>query len=168
MGDKSSRLVTYEQQSQAIQMKRSISLVHCVAILFALTGHVAVFITPNSILQYTGSVGLSLVVWFIGGLINLCLALCFTELATMMPKAGGPYAYVMHVFGPLPAFLLFWNYLLLITGPFWAYNAYTAAIYITQPFYPDCKPPQIATRLLAAWLIGTYSVSGLVAQSSRV
>ena len=158
MDDKGSPLLKVAQQSQGIQMKRSISLVHCVAILFALTGHVSVFITPNSILQYTGSVGLSLLVWFFGGLINLCLALCFTELATMMPKAGGPYAYAMHVFGPFPAFLLFWSYLLLITGPFWAYNAYTAAIYITQPFYPDCQPPQTATRLLAAWIIGTVTV----------
>lgn len=162
MDDTGKSLLKNEHLSQNIQMKRSISLVHCVAILFALTGHVSVFITPNSILRYTGSVGLSLVVWFCGGLINLCLALCFTELATMMPKAGGPYAYVMHVFGPLPAFLLFWSYLLLITGPFWAYNAYTAAIYVTQPFYKDCKPPETATKLIASWIIVTFVVVNCV------
>ena len=108
--------------------------------------------------ENTGSVGLSLVVWFCAGLINLCLALCFTEMATMMPKAGGPYAYLMHVFGPLPGFLLAWGYLLLIAGPFWAYNAYTAVIYITQPFYQDCDPPETATKLLAAWIIGMFFI----------
>ena len=158
MDDTDNPLVKVDHRPQTIQMKRTISLVHCVAILFALTGHVSVFTTPKSILQYTGSVGLSLVVWFCAGLINLCLALCFTEMATMMPKAGGPYAYLMHVFGPLPGFLLAWGYLLLIAGPFWAYNAYTAVIYITQPFYQDCDPPETATKLLAAWIIGMFFI----------
>lgn len=158
MSDTGGPLVQVDQRPQAIQMKRTISLVHCVAILFALTGHVSVFTTPKSILQYTGSIGLSLVVWLCGGLVNLCLALCFTELATMLPKAGGPYAYVMHVFGPLPAFLFCWACFLLIAGPFWAYSAYTAVIYITRPFYPDCEPPEIATKLLAAWIIGLSGI----------
>ena len=53
MDDTDNPLVKVDHRPQTIQMKRTISLVHCVAILFALTGHVSVFTTPKSILQYS-------------------------------------------------------------------------------------------------------------------
>ncbi|OWF36347.1 large neutral amino acids transporter small subunit 1-like [Mizuhopecten yessoensis] len=145
-----------------VAMKRSLTLFHCVAIMVAVTGHSSVFISPSNILRSAGSVGASLVVWLIGGLINMMLALCFAELGTMLPHAGGPYAYVMHTFGPLPGFLIMWGYVVLVAGPFWAFLAYTAALYIVQPVYPDCEAPDSAVKLLAGWIMITMVILNCV------
>lgn len=140
------------------KLKKSINLIHCTAIMVAVTGHSSIFISPAAILRATGSIGASLVIWLTGGLINLGLALCFTELGTMIPHAGGPYAYVSNTFGPLPGFLIMWGYVVLIAGPFWAFLAYTAALYIVKLVFPDCHEDRVETavRLLAGWIMITF------------
>src|SRR2546429_578872 len=57
---------------------------------------------------------LMLVVWVLGGLLALCGALTYAELAAMFPRSGGVYVYVREGFGRLPAFLFGWSELLLI------------------------------------------------------
>ncbi|XP_033754317.1 Y+L amino acid transporter 2-like [Pecten maximus] len=151
-----------KDDSSKVEMKKSLNLFHCVAIMVAVTGHSSVFISPSNILRATGSVGGSLIVWLIGGLINMMLALCFAELGTMFPQAGGPYAYVMHTFGPLPGFLIMWGYVVLVAGPFWAFLAYTAALYIVQPVYPDCDAPDGGVKLLAGWIMITMVILNCV------
>ncbi|XP_060080147.1 cystine/glutamate transporter-like [Ylistrum balloti] len=151
-----------KDEKNNVQMKRSLNLFHCVAIMVAVTGHSSVFISPSNILSATGSVGASLIVWLVGGLINMMLALCFAELGTMLPHAGGPYAYVMHTFGPLPGFLIMWGYVVLVAGPFWAFLAYTAALYIVQPVYPDCDAPDDGVKVLAGWIMITMVILNCV------
>ena len=58
--------------------------------------------------QDVGSVPLLLLAWLAGGLISLVLALCYAELATSMPEAGGEYIYLRAAFGELPAFMFGW------------------------------------------------------------
>ena len=67
-----------------------------------------VFIRPASMVQDVGSVPLLLLAWLAGGLISLVLALCYAELATSMPEAGGEYIYLRAAFGELPAFMFGW------------------------------------------------------------
>lgn len=139
---------------EQIRMKKTLTLFSCVSILCSVTGHISVFVAPTAILKYTGSIGLSVLLWIFGGLMNLCLALCFTELATMFPSAGGPYVFILKVFGPLPGFMIMWGYIFLITGPFWAFLSYCASLYILQPFFVNCQPPDVAVKLFAVWILG--------------
>jgi len=68
-----------------------------------------IFIAPGLILrQVHGSVGLSLLVWIVGGGLSLLGALTYAELAAANPEAGGLYCYIRDGFGPLPAFLYGW------------------------------------------------------------
>lgn len=84
------------------------------------------------------------------------LALCYTELATMFPCAGGQYAYVLNVLGPLPGFLMLYGYVIFIVGPSWAFLAYTSALYIMKPLFPDCATEnvELGIKLLAGWILG--------------
>lgn len=158
-GDGSGVVVETDEKSkpsQDMEMKRSINLLYCTAILVAVTGHSSIFIAPSQIMGVTGSLGWSLLLWLIGGVISMGVALCFAELGTMYPKAGGPYAYAMISFGPLMGFLMVWGYTILIAGPFWAFLAYTAALYITRTLFTSCMPDEVltATKILAGWIIG--------------
>jgi len=68
-----------------------------------------IFIAPGLILrQVHGSVGLSLLVWIVGGGLSLLGALTYAELAAANPEAGGLYCYIRDGFGRLPAFLYGW------------------------------------------------------------
>ena len=147
-----------EVQYETIKMKKSITFLHCTAMLVTVTGHVSIFISPTIVLAKAGSIGMTLIMWVIGGFVNLCQALCFTELGTMFPHAGGPYSYTLQVFGPMPAFMILWGYYLLINGPFWAFVAYGASVYILQPFFPTCRPPEIGVKILAGWMLGICKI----------
>ena len=146
------------KENDEIKLKKSISLLSCSAILMAVTGHVSIFVSPSAILVASGSVGASIIIWLVGGVINMTQALCFAELGTVFPKAGGPYAYVLKTFGPLPGFLILWGYLILIAGPFWAFLGHTAALYLLKPAFPNCSPPETGVRLLAGWIICEFII----------
>jgi len=112
-----------------------------------------IFVSPKGVLQYSGSIGLSLIIWIVSGLLSLVGALCYAELGTMIPKSGGDYAYILDAFGPLPSFLYLWSALLVIMPTGNAITALTFANYVLEPFYPECEPPTDAVRIIAAMLI---------------
>lgn len=76
-----------------------------------------IFLAPGIVLrQVQGSVGLSMLVWLVGGALSLLGALTYSELAAANPEAGGIYCYIRDAFGRLPAFLYGWCLFLVIAG----------------------------------------------------
>jgi APA family basic amino acid/polyamine antiporter len=69
----------------------------------------AVFIVAADITRNVGSSGWLLVVWVVTGILALVGALCYGELATMMPRAGGQYVYLSEAYSPLVGFLYGWT-----------------------------------------------------------
>jgi APA family basic amino acid/polyamine antiporter len=55
--------------------------------------------TPGEVAGYTRTAALCLAVWLIGGLYTLLCASSVTELATMLPRAGGWYVFAERAFG---------------------------------------------------------------------
>jgi basic amino acid/polyamine antiporter, APA family len=51
---------------------------------------------------------LFIAVWVIGGLLTLCGALTYAEMAGMFPRSGGDYLFLKAAYGPWAAFLLGW------------------------------------------------------------
>ncbi len=75
-----------------------------------------IFQTPTSIAKELGNPWLILGLWLLGGVISLCGALTWAELATMFPESGGIYVYLREGLGRCPAFVFGWTYML-ITKP---------------------------------------------------
>src|SRR5437870_4634922 len=54
----------------------------------------------------------SLLVWVLAGAMAMVIALSFSYCVMILPKVGGPYAYVKAVAGPFPGFIVGWGLLL--------------------------------------------------------
>ncbi|MCX6559078.1 MAG: amino acid permease [Candidatus Aminicenantes bacterium] len=75
-----------------------------------------IFLSPSLVAGYLSSPLLILLVWGLGLLHALTGSLTFAELGAMLPKAGGQYAYLKEIFGPLVAFLYAWVTFVVING----------------------------------------------------
>ena len=79
-----------------------------------------IFRTPTDIARTIPSPWAILGLWALGGLLSLCGAFTFAELATMFPQSGGVYVFLREGYGPFGrclAFVFGWTYTL-ISKPF--------------------------------------------------
>ena len=70
---------------------------------------VGIFRSASSIAAHVPSIAAMLVLWTFGGLLSLCGALCYAELAALFPKTGGDYIYITHIYGRFFGFLFGWT-----------------------------------------------------------
>ena len=140
--------------SESVRLKQTLGLHHGVAIIVGGIIGSGIFISPKGVLLEVGSVGGSLVIWTLCGVISLVGAMCYAELGTCILKSGGDYAYIRESLGPLPGFLYLWVALVVIIPTGNAVTALTFAYYILQPIFPTCDPNDIVIRLLASLAIG--------------
>ncbi|XP_068200786.1 Y+L amino acid transporter 2-like [Palaemon carinicauda] len=137
-----------------VELKKELGLWDGVSIIIGIIIGSGIFVSPSNVLKYTGSVGMSLTIWVVTGLMTMTGALCYAELGTMIPKSGGAYAYILEAFGPIPAFLILSFHLTILIPSSRAINCLTFATYLLQPIFPSCMaPPYIAVRLVAAAML---------------
>jgi APA family basic amino acid/polyamine antiporter len=67
-----------------------------------------IFMTTGNILGITNNALIVILLWVLGGVVALCGALSYSELAVLWPDVGGEYIYLKKIFGNLPAFLTGW------------------------------------------------------------
>lgn len=89
--------------------KRALGLVDAVAIVVGSMIGSGIFIVSAETARHVGSPGLLLLCWLIAGVLTVMAALCYSELASMHPKAGGQYVFLREAFGPLAGFLYGWT-----------------------------------------------------------
>src|SRR5882724_3405928 len=73
-----------------------------------------IFIVSAEMSRQLGSPGWLLVAWLLTGVLTIFGALCYGELAAMMPRVGGQYVFLREAFSPLMGFLYSWTFLLVI------------------------------------------------------
>uniref|UniRef100_A0AAV2LRK1 Asc-type amino acid transporter 1 n=1 Tax=Knipowitschia caucasica TaxID=637954 RepID=A0AAV2LRK1_KNICA len=149
MEDTEKRRDTDASKGDRVTLKKEIGLLSACAIIIGNIIGSGIFISPKGVLEHAGSVGLSLIVWVLGGGICALGSLCYAELGVTIPKSGGDYSYVTEIFGGLVGFLLLWSAVLIMYPTTLAVIALTFSNYVLQPAFQNCLPPFIATRLLA-------------------
>ena len=87
-------------------MRREIGLFGGISVLAGIMIGSGIFYIGGIVLaRCEMSLGLSLLVWLVGGLITLMSGVCYAELGAMMPKAGGSYVYLREAYGERTAFV---------------------------------------------------------------
>jgi APA family basic amino acid/polyamine antiporter len=68
-----------------------------------------IFIVTSAMARDLGSPGWVMIAWLIPVLLTMIGAACYSELAAMLPKAGGQYAFLREAHGPVVGFLYGWT-----------------------------------------------------------
>ena len=74
-----------------------------------------IFRTPSMVAGVTGSVEWMLTAWVLGGVLTLIGALCYAELASTFPNAGGDYHFLTRAYGRDVSFFFAWARVAVIT-----------------------------------------------------
>src|SRR5436190_18769541 len=96
------------------RLPRRLGLWSAVAVLVGSTIGGGIFRPPAIIAERVPAPLPLFGVWTLGGLLALCGALTYAELAALFPRSGGVYVYLRERVGRLPAFLFGWTELVLI------------------------------------------------------
>ncbi|KAI8799094.1 large neutral amino acids transporter small subunit 1 [Biomphalaria glabrata] len=139
--------------SEAVQLKKQITLFQGVAIIVGIIIGSGIFVSPVGILMHSKSIGLSMIMWAICGVFNTLCALCYAELGASMPQSGGEYIYIQRAFGDYLSFVVLWINFVLICPVGIAALSLIASLYILQPIFPDCPVPHMAERFIAICLV---------------
>ena len=86
----------------------SLSILDAISITLGIVIGAGIYESPALVASNAGSAGELLLVWLAGGVLSLVGGLCFAELATTYPHAGGNYEYLRRAFGSGTAFLFVW------------------------------------------------------------
>src|SRR5438093_1597526 len=89
-------------------LQRSLRLFDGLAMVVGIMIGSGIFRTPGLVARQLGRPWLTFVAWLLGGVLAFLGALCFAELATRHPKAGGKYVFAREAFGPRVGFVVGW------------------------------------------------------------
>ncbi len=115
----------------AVQEKL-LSPIGAVAIIVGIVIGAGIFKTPSMVAGITGDVGWALTIWVAGALISLMGALCYAELATTYPHAGGDYHFLTRAYGKNISFLYGWAKAMVINTGSIALLAFVFGDYMTK------------------------------------
>jgi APA family basic amino acid/polyamine antiporter len=73
-------------------------------VFMSLGWQVAGFSRPGGTSLLTGSVFPIIMLWIVGGVLALCGAICYAELATALPRSGGEYNFLSRIYHPVVGF----------------------------------------------------------------
>lgn len=85
-----------------------------VALMVGMIVGIGVFRAPSLVALKLSDPALIIGLWVLGAVIVLIGALCYAELASTYPDAGGEYYFLHRAFGPGTAFLFAWGRLLVV------------------------------------------------------
>jgi amino acid transporter len=124
-----------------------------------------IFRSPAEIAANADSATWFFAAWLVGGAITLAGALCFGELATMLPSAGGDYHFLKTTYGRRIAFLFAWaRFAIINTGSLallgFVFGDYVNAIWSLGPHGSSWYAVGAIVALTALNLKGTYRGMG--------
>jgi len=141
-----------------------LGLREAVALIVGMVVGAGIFKAPALVAGMTGSPGWMFMAWALGGAVSLAGALCYAELGTSYPHAGGDYHFLLRAYGRGLAFLFGWaRYTVITTGSI-ALLAFVFGDYLQQVLPLPTAGPAAGAALYAAGavlVLGLLNLAGL-------
>ena len=131
-----------------------LSLGDATAIIVGLIVGAGIFGTPSIVAGAVESPALLVAVWIAGGVFSVIGALCYAELATAFPSAGGEYHFIGRAYGRPLAFLYGWARMTVIVAGSIAVFAYLFGDYMSRVIHLGPQSSAIWAALIVAVLTG--------------
>ena len=106
--------------------------VQAIAIVVGIVIGAGIFKAPSLVAMNSPSEAWMMAAWVLGGVISIIGALCYCELATAYPSAGGDYHFLHRAFGRQVSFLFAWCRFSVITTGSIALLAFVFGDYMTK------------------------------------
>jgi amino acid transporter len=117
---------------EGAQPRRTLSVFDACTMIVGLIVGAGVFGTPSIVAGAMNDEALVIAVWVAGGVFSIIGALCYAELATAFPSAGGEYHFIQRAYGRSLAFLYGWARMTVIVAGSIAVFAYLFGDYISR------------------------------------
>ena len=152
--------------SDQTDLNRNLGLTETFAIVIGRILGSGIFRTPAPIMILVSSVSLFGGIWIIGGLATLLGAICYAELVAMIPRSGGPYAYLKASYPPVWTFLRGWAmFFVSETGAIAAvalvFAGYANALWEIATGEPYSLTVQILIALATIWILTIINCLGV-------
>ena len=95
-------------QNTAATPRQTLSVVDACAMIVGIVIGAGIFKAPSIVAGSVATETVFIALWVAGGLISLVGALCYAELGSSFPNAGGEYHFLTRAFGSKLAFLFAW------------------------------------------------------------
>jgi amino acid transporter len=95
-------------QNPSAQPRPTLSLFDGIAIVVGMVIGIGIFKLPSLVAGAAGSPTNMLLLWLAGGLVSIIGALCYAELCSAHPDAGGEYHFLSKAYGSSVGFLFAW------------------------------------------------------------
>jgi amino acid transporter len=114
-----------------------------VAIIVGIVIGAGIFKSPALVAGMTGTPAWMFGAWTLGGLVSLIGALCYAELATTYPHAGGDYHFLHRAYGRGVSFIFAWARFSVITTGSIALLAFVFGDYMSEIFSIGPRGPAL-------------------------
>lgn len=142
---------------------RVLGLREAIMLIVGVVVGAGIFKAPAMVAGMTGSPSWMFGAWVLGGVISLIGALCYCELTTAFPSAGGDYHYLRRAYGRAVAFLFGWARFSVITTGSIALLAFVFGDYLQQAI-PLSLPHGVGASvyaiaaILVLWVVNSRGI----------
>jgi len=139
---------------------RALSLFDVVCLIVGIIIGVGVYQMAPAVAQGAGSWRGVFLIWGVGGVLSLCGALSYAELASAYPREGGDYVYLTRAYGGWAGFLFGWIQVAVVRPGDIAVMAFAFAAYAAAIFDPWGGRNSTLTQTVYA-AVATATLTGI-------
>ena len=157
-----------QMKTDSVAPAKMLRLLHplsAVALIVGIVIGAGIFKTPSLVASISGDAGWALVLWLAGALISIVGALCYAELCTAYPNAGGDYHFLHRAFGRNISFIYGWSRATIINTGSIALLAFVFGDYMSTLIQLGSYSSAIWALLIVAFLTAV-NLAGIHASSS--
>ncbi|TFK42551.1 L-methionine transporter [Crucibulum laeve] len=141
--------------------EKNIGLVNGIALIVGLQIGSGIFSSPGVVVANTNSVGASLMVWLMSGLLAWTGASSFAELGSAIPQNGGAQAYLSYAYGPLVSYLFAWTAIIALKPGSNAVISLIFAEYLNRIFWSHSRA-EVSPDDIPQWAIKLTAIGAVV------